>query len=82
MARVELRIDHPSKGDLRIFLRSPSGAEHTIKGHQPTDISPFPPLWRSYLTHAAWEPGEWTLVIQDTKQAHTGTLLDFEVHWF
>ncbi|MFC6635339.1 proprotein convertase P-domain-containing protein [Microbulbifer taiwanensis] len=82
MARVLVRIDHPAKGDLRIFLRSPSGVEHLIKGHKPTDLSPFPSVWRSYLTHAAWQPGEWSLVIRDTKTGHTGTFRDFKVYWY
>lgn len=82
MARIELAIDHPAKGDLRIFLRSPSGTEHPIKGENPFDHTPFPSVWRSYLTYAGLEPGQWSLVIQDTRTANTGTFQGFSIYWF
>lgn len=81
-ARVELEIDHPVSGDLTVVLRNPAGEEYVIKGYNPSNSSPFPPVWRSYLPAAGLRPGEWTLTISDWREAHSGTFRDFRIHWY
>lgn len=72
---LRLRTTHPSRGDLRITLVSPSGTRSVLQNLN-DDVSAGPVDWTYWTTHHFFEParGEWILEVRDLRQEDQGTI--------
>ena len=72
---VRLRTTHPSRGDLRVTLVSPSGTRSVLQNLN-DDISAGPTDWTYWSTHHFFEPsaGDWVLEVRDLRESDQGTI--------
>lgn len=72
---VELRIDHPLRGDLRITLVSPQGTR-SVLAQLNDDTNGAPSGWIYWSTHHFFESsaGRWTLCVSDQAGGATGVV--------
>jgi subtilisin-like proprotein convertase family protein len=77
---VRVKSDHPSRGDLRITLRSPQGTRSVLQRFNP-DTSPGPIDWTYWSTHHFYESsvGPWTIEFSDEAPGATGTILSVDL---
>ncbi len=70
---VQLYIEHPARGDLRISLVSPQGTR-SVFAHYNDDTNAFAFGWTYWSTHHFFEPsaGRWTLYIGDESAGAAG----------
>jgi subtilisin family serine protease/subtilisin-like proprotein convertase family protein len=72
---VRVQTDHPSRGDLRITLRSPQGTRSVLQRFN-SDAAPGPVDWTYWSTHHFYESsaGEWRLEFTDEGLDRTGSV--------
>lgn len=70
---VQLHVDHPVRGDLRITLVSPQGTR-SVFAHYNDDTNAFASGWTYWSTHHFFESaaGRWTLCVGDESAGATG----------
>ncbi|MDW8308263.1 MAG: S8 family serine peptidase [Verrucomicrobiales bacterium] len=70
---VRLRLEHPTRGDLRITLRSPAGTR-SVFAHLNDDTNAASADWTYWSTHHFYESsaGRWTLNVSDEALGGTG----------
>jgi kexin len=76
---VTVDIEHPRRGDLQVFLRSPSGMVSQLATRRPLDDSKDGLRGWTFMTVAFWgeQPeGPWTLNIVDRRQRGTPGILN------
>jgi subtilisin-like proprotein convertase family protein len=82
---VYLKLEHSSRGHLKIKLTSPSGTESIISpGRRPENTQQSSSAWWKLMTWKFWgetPDGEWTMSIVDLKRGDAtfeGTCADYE----
>jgi kexin len=82
---IYLKLEHSSRGHLKIKLTSPSGTESVISpGRRPENTQQSSSAWWKLMTWKFWgenPDGEWTLSIVDLKRGDAtfeGTCADYE----
>ncbi len=71
---VQVQIDHPVRGDLRLTLLSPQGTRSVLQ--QFNDDTNAGPNWVYWTTHNFFESsyGDWTFSVTDEAPGNTGTV--------
>ncbi len=74
-------IVHNRKGQLKVWLTSPSGKQFLIRDYNPDDTGAFVQK-RFLFPHAPAEPGAWTLRIDDNTAGFTGVLRGWDINFY
>lgn len=91
---VSLRVDHARRGEVEIWLVSPSGSKRRMMHRYDSDHDPFTTgigtvdddgqiqPW-TFWSHAFWGEnphGQWTVIVIDTERGTTGTVDAIQLH--
>lgn len=71
---VSVDITHSYRGDLRIALRAPSGAEAILRDQQGGSEDNLSEIFQTNEFAGVPAAGEWTLIVSDLAAADTGSL--------